>query len=179
MADGWIPSLLPLDDFAERLGTIRGAAETAGRAPDAVTAGMWFLTVVAEDHETSHQIINHRILKGFLLTLPEEAFARAGVPHPLGENSYGIRDFIPTWYQRDEMLAAIDAIPEEVVHEYLLHGTPDEIVERVREYERLGLQHAVLWNVSFLGDLTRVGRSFRLMDKVLAGLKGVTVEAAG
>jgi phthiodiolone/phenolphthiodiolone dimycocerosates ketoreductase len=77
------------------------------------------------------------------------------------------------------MLAAIDAIPEEVVHEYLLHGTPDEIVERVREYERLGLQHAVLWNVSFLGDLTRVGRSFRLMDKVLAGLKGVTVEAAG
>jgi phthiodiolone/phenolphthiodiolone dimycocerosates ketoreductase len=177
LADGWIPSLLPLEDFGPRLGTIRDAARAAGRDPSAVTAGMWFLTVVADDHETCHEIINHRILKGFLLTLPEEAFARAGVPHPLGESSYGIRDFIPTWWQRDEMLAAIDAIPEEVAHEYLLHGTPDGIVERVREYERAGLQHAVLWNISFLGDLNRVGRSFRLMDKVLAGLKGVTVEA--
>jgi phthiodiolone/phenolphthiodiolone dimycocerosates ketoreductase len=171
MADGWLPSLLPPEEFGPRLGRIRDAATAVGRDPDAITPGMWFLVIADEDHETCHRLVNDRIVKGFLLTLPEEAFARHGAAHPLGEGAYGLREYIPTMWQKDEMLAALDAIPDEVAHEYILHGTPDELVETVRRYEAEGLRHAVLWNITFLGDLTKIGSSYHLVDDVMRTLK--------
>ncbi|HJP65247.1 MAG TPA: LLM class flavin-dependent oxidoreductase [Actinomycetota bacterium] len=178
LADGWLPSLLPPDDFEQRLTRMRAVAREAGRGDDAITAGMWFLAVVDEDHETAHRLVNDRIVRGFLLTLPDEAFARHGAPHPLGEGAYGLREYIPTMWQKEEMLAALDAIPDEVAHEYILHGTPDEIVATCRDYEARGLQHVVLWNITFLGDLTKVGSSYHLMDDVMRALKAPAQQGA-
>ncbi len=171
LGDGWIPNLVGVDRYRESLARIRRAAAEAGRGPDAVTPGMWCLTVVSEDHDECHRILNQRIPKGFLLVIPSEEFERHGSQHPLGEGFNGLRDYVPTRYGRDEMLAALDAIPEEVAHENILHGNPDEIVARVREYGAEGLRHAALWNITFLGDVTKVRESFHLMDQVLASLK--------
>jgi phthiodiolone/phenolphthiodiolone dimycocerosates ketoreductase len=176
LGDGWLPSLLPPDQFGERLQRIRETASAAGRDGARITAGMWFLVVVDEDHETAHRLAADRLAKGFLLTLPEEAFARHGVSHPLGEGAYGLREYIPTMWRKDDMLAVLDAIPDEVTHEYILHGTPDDIVQTVREYEARGLQHVVLWNISFLGDLGKIRSSYSLMDDVLRALKAPAEE---
>ncbi len=178
LGDGWLPSLLPPEDFRERLQRIRDSASAAGRDPDAITAGMWFLVVVDEDHETAHRLVADRIVKGFLLTLPAEAFARHGAEHPLGSSAYGLREYIPTMWEKDDMLAALDSIPDEVAQEYILHGTPDEVVATVREYEERGLQHVVLWNISFLGDLSKIGSSYRLVDDVMRALKAPATEGA-
>jgi hypothetical protein len=40
----------------------------------------------------------------------------------------------------------------------------------VRDHEAVGLRHAVLWNMTFLGDPTLVRESFHLMDEVRAAL---------
>jgi phthiodiolone/phenolphthiodiolone dimycocerosates ketoreductase len=81
-------------------------------------------------------------------------------------------------WEKADMLAALDSIPDEVAQEYILHGTPDEVVETVRQYEELGLRHVVLWNISFLGDLTKIGSSYRLVDEVMRSLKAPATEGA-
>ncbi|MFN2543071.1 MAG: LLM class flavin-dependent oxidoreductase [Actinomycetota bacterium] len=172
-ADGWLPThTAEPADYAERLGRIRDAAKNAGRDPDAIEAGLWDYTIVAADHEEAHRIAAQPLPKVNLLVLPSSAYERLGHRHPLGDGFYGIRDFIPARYTKDEVLKALDAIPEDVVHAYTVHGTPDELTARLRQYESAGLQHAVLWNQTFLGDPTKVSESFHLLDDVLAAVTG-------
>jgi phthiodiolone/phenolphthiodiolone dimycocerosates ketoreductase len=171
-ADGWLPTHVPTpQDYAERLGRIRGAAEKAGRDFSSFTPGLWTYTIVAADHEEAHRIAHQPLPKVNLLVLPSSAYEERGHSHPLGAGFYGIRDFIPARYGKDEVLKALDQIPEDIVHDYTVHGTPDELVQMVRDYESAGLQHVVLWNQTYLGDPTKVSESFHLLDDVLAALK--------
>ena len=172
LGDGWLPShVASAEDYGERLARIRRAAEDAGRDPSAITPALWSYVIVAEDHEESHRILNQTLPRANLLVLPSEVYEERGYTHPLGKGFYGIRDFIPTRFGKDETLKAIDSIPEEVAHDYTVHGTPDELVARLRDFEATGLEHVVLWNQTFLGDPTKVRESFHLMDDVLAALK--------
>jgi phthiodiolone/phenolphthiodiolone dimycocerosates ketoreductase len=170
--DGWLPTHVPTpENYAERLGTIFEAAAKAGRDTSSFTPGLWDYTIVAPDHEDAHRIADAPLPKINLLVLPSVAYEERGYAHPLGEGFYGIRDFIPARYTKDEILKALAAIPEDIVHDYTVHGTPDELVERVQAYEAAGLQHIVMWNQTFLGDPTKVSESFHLLDDVLAALK--------
>lgn len=175
LGDGWLPTRMPPAEYARRLAQIRASAEAAGRDFSSFTPALWAYTVVASDHEECHRILGERIPKGFLLVLPSEEFEKRGYAHPLGRGFYGLKDYIPTHYPKDEALKAIDAIPDEIAHEFTFHGTPDELVAQIREYEAVGLKHIVPWNVTFLGDVTKVRESFHLMDEVLAALKGASV----
>ena len=171
-ADGWLPGMTgSAKEYAARLETLRTSATAAGRDADAITAGLYAYSVVASDHETCHRILEHPLLAANQLVLPAEAYEERGATHPLGESFYGIRDYIPTRFGKDEALAAIAAIPFELTHDFTLHGTPDELVETVREYEAVGLRHVVLWNMTFLGDPTKVRESYHLMDDVMRALK--------
>ena len=171
LADGWLPWWMPLHESTDSLARIRKAAGSAGRDADAITPGMWCYAIVAEDHEQAHRLLNHPLPKSQLLILPSKVYEERGYKHPLGEDFDGIRDYIPTRYGREEILAAIDAIPEEIAHERTVHGTPDELVAMAREYEAAGLQHIVLWNMSFFADLSLIRESFALIDEIAAELK--------
>jgi phthiodiolone/phenolphthiodiolone dimycocerosates ketoreductase len=135
-------------------------------------AGMWNYAIVSNDHEDCHRILQAPLLKAYMLVLSGEAFAKRGMHHPFGDDFQGLRDYIPTRYGRDETLKALDQIPDELTHELMPHGTPDELIEIARGYEAAGAQHIMLWNVTFLGDFSKVAESFHLMDDVLAGIKG-------
>ena len=166
--DGWLPTHVPTpEDYAARLGRIEDAARAAGRDFAGFTPGLWDYTIVTESHEDGHRIADAALPKINLLVLPSQAYEERGYTHPLGDSFYGIRDFIPARYGKDEVLKALDQVPEEMVHDYTVHGTPDELVARVREYEAAGLQHVVMWNQTFLGDPTKVAESFHLLDAVL------------
>jgi phthiodiolone/phenolphthiodiolone dimycocerosates ketoreductase len=170
-ADGWLPTHVPTpQDYADGLARIKRAATAAGRDAGAFTPGLWNYTIVAEDHEECHRIADQPLPKINMLVLPSSAYEERGYTHPLGEGFYGIRDFIPAHYGKDEILKALDSIPEDMVHDYTVHGTPDELVALVRSYEAVGLEHVVLWNQTFLGDPTKVAESFHLLDEVRAAL---------
>lgn len=172
LGDGWMPTqFLPADVYAQRWERVRGAARAAGRDPDAIEASFYALMVVAATHEEAHRLLDDRILKGYLLVFPAEAYESRGYEHPMGRGAHPIRDYVPSRWGREETLKAIDAIPPEIAHECLLHGTPDEIVARVRAYEAAGARHAILWNVGFMGDLSTVRESFHLADDVMRALK--------
>jgi phthiodiolone/phenolphthiodiolone dimycocerosates ketoreductase len=171
LADGWLPTNMPPEAYAQRLEIIRDAAEKAGRDLSSFTPGLWAYTVIANDHEESHRILNETLPKGFQLVLPSEEYEKRGYSHPLGPKFVGLRDYIPTHFERDEALKAIASIPEEISHEHTLHGTPDEIVKQIRDFEAVGVKHIVPWNITFLGDPSKIRESFHLLDDVLATVK--------
>jgi phthiodiolone/phenolphthiodiolone dimycocerosates ketoreductase len=170
LADGWLPPFMLVEEYAKPLATIRAAASKAGRDPDAITPALWSYAIVAEDHETCHRLLRDRMLRANLLVLPSSRFERLGFDHPFGPGFDGIRDYIPSRLARDDALKAIEAIPDEVAHDELLHGTPDQLVERARAYESVGARHIVLWNITYLADVSLVRESFAMMDAVCAAL---------
>lgn len=170
LADGWLPAQLPEESYAAGLETIRAAARKAGRDPDAIEPGIFGYGVICTDHDEAHRILESPIVKGFVLAGPSEAFEKHGAEHPLGKGFYGLRDYIPTHYGREEALKAIDAVPFEVAHDVVTHGTPDDFVELASRYGRLGCRLMMIVNVTYLGDATKVGESFHLLDAVLDAL---------
>lgn len=171
LGDGWLPSLQTPQEYGEKLARIRESARAAGRDPSAITAGLWHYALIAPDHEACHRLLDSTLIRAYMLVLSSAVFERYGVDHPLGRGFDGIRDYIPTRVGREEALKASAAVPDALLHDIVLHGTPDDIAERVHEYEALGCEHIVLWNITFLADVTMIRDSYRLMDEVLYAVK--------
>lgn len=165
-ADGWLPVKLPVEDYARGLERIRASAKRHGRDPDAITPSLWCYTIVAEDHDTVLKLMEHPLLRSLALIRSPEMFERRGLEHPLGKGFNALRDLIPSRMGREETLAAIAKIPPDMVGDFVLHGTPQEIAEEIRRYAAVGLRHWVLWNVTFLGDLSRVRSSFEALEEI-------------
>src|SRR5439155_271280 len=174
-ADGWLPEFLPLDDYRERLQRIQHARGAAGRAAEPFTPGMYVKLVLTDQHEQAHTLMTAPLLRILALTQPAEAFARHGATHPLGEKAFGVRDFIPVRFTRDQILELIDGVPPAVVEAGVLHGTPEEVAEQLAAYARAGLRHVVLWNVTFFGDASLIRRSYQLMGSLLEMLREIRV----
>jgi phthiodiolone/phenolphthiodiolone dimycocerosates ketoreductase len=163
LADGWLPTVLDPDEYALRWSQVQQGARNAGRDPDAITAGMWAYTVVAEDDETAARIVCHPMIKAFTLALPETFFNARGHPHPLGEGVHGFLEYIPSRLSRDEAMRAIDAVADEVALDAILHGSPSTIARKVGTYAAIGLRHVALWNVTFFAGPELIGPSYRLL----------------
>lgn len=166
-ANGWLPIGLSVEAYRDSLVTIRQVAAEAGRDPDALEAGLFSYCVAAASHERAHQLLEAPLIRLYALLLPASVFERHGRPHPLGEEFYGLTGFVPTRLSREAALRAADAVPFEVVHEFIAHGTPDDLAARFREYEDVGMQHVVPWNLSFFADLSELRPSFSLLEEFL------------
>ena len=174
-ADGWLPEFLPIEAYAKRLQRIEAAQKAADRSADRFTPGMYVKLVLADSHEQAHAVLGAPLLRLLALTQPAEAFARAGAQHPLGENAFGVRDFVPVRFTREQALSLIDGVPPAVVEAGVLHGTVAEVVEQLEAYARIGLAHVVLWNVTFFGDASLIRRSYELMKQLLSLLREIPV----
>ena len=163
LADGWLPTTLTVDEYAMRWGQVRAGAEGAGRNPDDITAGMWAYTVIAEDDETARRIVCHPMIKAFTLALPESYFTERGVEHPLGAGTKGFLEYIPSRLSREDAMAAIDRIPDEVACDAIIHGSPSTLTKIVERYAAVGLRHIALWNVTFFAQPELIGPSYRLL----------------
>lgn len=175
LADGWLPTILDVEDYARCWEQVQTAASAAGRDPNAITAGMWRYVVVAEDHEASHQLVEHPLVKALLLALPASYFESRGHSHPLGKDMYGFLEYVPARYGREEAMKAIDDIPFEVAHDAILHGDPAELAASIEPYAAVGLRHVALWNVSFFADVGLVGASYKLLTEAKDEIKKIPV----
>jgi phthiodiolone/phenolphthiodiolone dimycocerosates ketoreductase len=174
VADGWLPIGLTPEQYRDGMTRIQDAATAIGRdlAADGFEPALWSYTVVAESHEEAHRLLEFPLVKAYAIILPADAYARHGHRHPLGNESYGIRDYIPTRYGRKEALAVVDAIPSDVVHDFVLHGTPDDLAAVARRYEAEGMRHFIPWNITFFAEAARTRSSFALLDEMRAQLRG-------
>lgn len=165
-ADGWLPTYMPIEDYRARLGQLREGLRANRRDAGRFTAAMYAPVVLAETHEAAHRLLQSPLLRALGLLQPASVFARHDARHPLGEGAFGLRDFIPSRLGRAEALELLDRVPAAVAESATLHGTAEEVAEQLGQYHAVGLEHIVLWNVTFFADASLVRSSYALIDRV-------------
>lgn len=171
-ADGWLPLATDPEDYAAMLARVRAAEHDAGRPAGAVTAGLYARVVLAERDEDALRALDASLAMRFIaLTRPDEAFAAHGAEHPLGRGAFGLTDFLPTRYGRDEALAIARAVPVAVVRETAVHGTPDQVADALAAMVAAGAEHIQLTNMTPLVAPSLAAASEDLMGASLAALR--------
>jgi phthiodiolone/phenolphthiodiolone dimycocerosates ketoreductase len=151
LADGWMPFYPDPAGYARGLEALRAASVAAGRAEDAVVAGLYAFLVIAETREQAERALDSPLLRLLALTAPNEEYERAGAEHPL-HGDWGILEYVPTRLTREQGLAAAAAVPGEVLRRYYFWGTPDDVADRLAGFRAAGMEHVDLVDVSGLGD---------------------------
>ncbi len=142
--DGWFPIILePPADYAAKLAAIRSAAVEAGRNPQAITAALAPIVVVAPTEQAARAMLDTRFIRFLGLLLPAASWQRVGADHPFGEGFRGYVDFVPETYRRETLEAALAQVPWQVLAESMFWGTPGQIVDRLRAYGEAGLRYVV------------------------------------
>ena len=178
LADGWLPVGLNVPDSVERyktgLDVIRESARKAGRDPDLITPALYAMTLVSKSHEECHELCGRPLARAWALATSEEPFAAAHTKHPFStdENPFNaLLHYVPTRYSRECIMAALEKVPEEVVEYCLIHGTADEIIEKIEKFAHVGLQHIVFWNLTGMIEPTKNRESLEILKQVLNYIK--------
>ncbi|MFX1374330.1 MAG: LLM class flavin-dependent oxidoreductase [Promethearchaeota archaeon] len=172
MADGWLPAYSDPASYKYRLDQIKKSAKKAGRDHEEITPALFSYLIIDEDHNVCDDMLETPVMKNQMLTMPPSMYKKYGEIHPFGEDFYGLLEYIPTEYDKDTILKAIDKIPAKMCDDNTLHGTPDEIISKIEEYAKVGLKHIVVYNTTYLADITKIKSSFSLLKKVLQYFKG-------
>jgi phthiodiolone/phenolphthiodiolone dimycocerosates ketoreductase len=169
LADGWLPTNIKVDAYAEKLGKIRESAEAADRDPDAITPSMLAYVLCAPDEESLERLCASPMARILFaaVDLPAETYARYGSTSPF-EGGTGFHSFLPTTVSRAECERIIEHIPPGIVREHTLSGTPAQLAEQIRGYQQAGLEDVILWNITPFADVSLTGYSFKAMKELRA-----------
>jgi phthiodiolone/phenolphthiodiolone dimycocerosates ketoreductase len=167
LADGWVPTNIEPEDYAQKLGVIHESAERAGRDPAAFTPSMLAYVLCAPDEETLDRLCNETLVRLLFAAvgLSPETWARHGSSSPF-EGGSGFHSYIPTKVSRAEAERVASHIVPGIVRDATLHGTPAQIAEKIRTYQQAGLRDVILWNITAFGDPALSAYSFKAMGEV-------------
>lgn len=168
-ADGWLPTYLRPEEYSMRLKIIKEECNKIGRNFEEIERGIYLTLIIDESEEECIRLMRESpLIKAGALLSPASLYEKLGYKHPLGENFYPLRDYIPTRYSREEVMRALEKIPLEVVEESYVWGDVEGVIEKLDEYRKHGVQTVVFWNLTFLGDISKVKSSYSCLDKVVS-----------
>jgi len=165
--DGWLPTTLPPEVYSEKLKKLEDYSKKLGRDPGEITKALFACLVIGENEEEVLRILRTPILRVHALLLPSEMYEMKGFKHPFGK-FYGLLDYIPTKYTKEQLLSAASKVPDEILKIAFISGTPERIIEIFEDYEKLGVEHVVIWNLTYFGDVTKIKASYDLIDEVIS-----------
>jgi phthiodiolone/phenolphthiodiolone dimycocerosates ketoreductase len=171
--DGWLPTKMTPEAYTSARDTILKAGADEGRDMDHFTPGMLGYVVVGPDEETVERLLASPMIRMLCILLPNRVFESLGVEPPLGggEQGSGFHDFIPSRVPRAEVDRIVEAIPPKVSKHYAFAGTVEQLVEEIGTYQRAGLRHLVMWNITGLGDPELARFSFKAMAELKEALR--------
>ncbi len=165
-ADGWIPINTPPEVYAEKLQRLERFAKEEKRDTADITKAVFVSLVIDEKREEVERLLRTPILKTHALLIPSDFYEKFGFKHPLGKYR-GLVDYIPTEFSKEKIIELTSSIPDEVVKLAFIAGTPEEVVKAFEKYAKLGVEHVVIWNVTYFGDVSKVKSSYDLIDEVI------------
>jgi phthiodiolone/phenolphthiodiolone dimycocerosates ketoreductase len=154
--------------YAERLTQLRNVAREHGRGPGEIVAGCLFLTVAAETEDDCRRLLDNPWVRALALFQPAAFFERFGFKHPLGSGAAGVRNFVPTSVSLAQYLDLVKDIPLELVEKLVLWGDDARIVRELVAYGDAGVEHAVIWNVTGMGEgsSASVREAYQVLENV-------------
>lgn len=171
--DAFFPSFPHLpSEYAQRLDVVRSAASDAGRDPMAILPALQAFVVTGRTRDDVDEALESELLRVMGLNAPDEWFLRYGSQHPLGAGFSGAQDLVPHDIDEETALSHAAAIPSGVMRDFLLNGTPDEVIEQVAQWRDHGVRYVVLVHVSVLQRSLRKGLAAALpFNAIVRALK--------
>ena len=170
LADGWYPCKFHVSSpnvYKEKLDVIQESAKKAERDTDKFIPSMFAPVIIDEDNEEVKRMLKSEVLKISGLFLGSQNFKKYGVSHPLGDCFDGLVQFIPSLYNKQQMMKIIEKIPQDVYSEFGFAGTSDEIISKIENYARVGLKYIVLYDQTVMVDMTKVNDVQKSLKNVL------------
>jgi phthiodiolone/phenolphthiodiolone dimycocerosates ketoreductase len=165
--DGWYPAdIVDPVEYGLRLEVVRNAAAEAGRDPQAMIAAGELVVFAARTDEEAEELLATPDARLAGLLLPEAAWAKRGLRHPMGDGFRGFVDYQPGRSNRD----AAELVPPELVAEHVLWGSPVTIARRVSALHSAGLSHV---NLAF-GSITEEIIEGGLLPTIVESIRAAT-----
>jgi phthiodiolone/phenolphthiodiolone dimycocerosates ketoreductase len=159
-------------DYKQRLDAVRSAASDAGRDPMSIIPAIQMYVVTGRTRDDVDEALDSELLRVLGLNASDEVFARHGAQHPLGAGFAGTQDLVPHDMDEKTALSHAASIPSSLNREFLLNGTPDEVIEQASQWRDCGVRYMVLFNVSVLQRSLRKGlTSVMPFNKIVRGIK--------
>jgi phthiodiolone/phenolphthiodiolone dimycocerosates ketoreductase len=176
-ADGWFPAFPHRPkDYAQRLEVVRAAASDAGRDPMSITPALWIPVVTGRSRDDVDEALDSEILKTWAFNASDEFFSRHGATHPLGAGFSGAQDHLPQVLDEQTVLSHVAQVPQSLMRELFLTGTPDEVLEQAANWRDGGVRYIVVINQGMVQRTLRKGLASAVpFTKVIGGLKKVFV----
>lgn len=174
-ADAWFPGVtMDPGDYGDHLAGIRDGAASSGRDPAAILAAKYFFVVTAPSSDQVDEILESPVVRSYALCAPGDYWARHGAEHPLGPRSTGVQELLPHTLDEATALAYVRAVPTSLIRNFVLAGTPAEVLDRLAEWRDHGLAYPVLLSMGLLQPSLATGlRSNAAYLRVLRGLKRI------
>ena len=170
LADGWYPMKHLISSpniYKEKLKIIKDSAKKAGREPDNFIPCLVAPIIIDESETEITRMLKSECIKICGLFLNSQHFEKYGVSHPLGDSFNGMVQFIPSLYNKKQMMEILEKIPQGVYNEFGFAGTSDEIISIIEDYAREGLKHIILYNQTVMVDMNKVNDAQKSLTKVL------------
>jgi phthiodiolone/phenolphthiodiolone dimycocerosates ketoreductase len=169
--DGWIPTVLPPNEYGEKLNIIQTERKKLDKTGP-FKAALWNWCLFEKEPNECDRLLQTPIAKAFALLLPAYIWKEKGYTHPFGDQFYSLTDYVPMRLDRKTTLKALEQVPMEILSEFYMHGDADNIIGKLEDYIKGGLQHIILWNVTGMFDLEKTRESYSILKEVLAYVKG-------
>jgi phthiodiolone/phenolphthiodiolone dimycocerosates ketoreductase len=158
LADAWLPGVtMHPAQYGEHLAGIRDAAADAGRDPMSITAAKYFFVVTAASPSAVEDILAAPVVRSYALCVSSEHWRRHGAEHPLGAGFCGVNDLMPHTMDAATALEYTRQVPQSLLREVTLAGTPAQILEQLAEWRDQGLTYPLLLNMGLLQPDLRAG----------------------
>lgn len=163
VCDGWIPSSLSPTAYRGKLEQLRGHAERHGRDPDAIRPTLFVWSALAPSERESRALLDHPSVRAVALYRGPAGFEAHGATYPL-EHGYVPHDVPP-----ERATALLESVPDPVVADAVLHGSPEQVREQLERYHEAGCEHVIVHDIGRFTDHEGTDR-FREALTTLAGL---------
>lgn len=163
-ADGVIVNWLSAEDVKKSVAVVREAAAAAGRNPDDVEITARAMVNIDEPGEAA-DLAMRRYMNNYLHVPVYSAFHKW-----LGRTEL----LTPMWdaWKAGDRRGAVSAIPQQVVDDLIVHGTPEQRIEHVNRYFEAGATTvSFLFNSAEADPEKRAALSLKVLRE-LAGAKG-------
>jgi phthiodiolone/phenolphthiodiolone dimycocerosates ketoreductase len=170
-ADGWLPFNLTTEEYKEKLSIVGEECSRIGRDFGQIEKAIFLPVIIDTSREECSRIMEAPLVKAGALLAPASLYRNLGYKHPLGEDFYAVTDYIPAKYTKDEVARTMEKVPPEVVKQSFVWGNVEDVIDKLEEYVKAGVQTVVFWNFTVLGDITKVQSSYSCIDELVSHFK--------